>query len=82
MRLGCADLFGSVNEKSMGFGEVMRELVSVWRELHHFRADECEDFDSFVCGLTAARIDEMICIASVNEPANFNTSKHPLTWHM
>ena len=66
----------------MGFDQVMRELVSVWREMHRFRADECEDFDSFVCALDATRIFEMICNASVNEPANFNTLKHPLTWHM
>ena len=64
------------------FDQVMRELVSVWREMHYFRADECEAFDSFVCALDAARIDEMICNASVNEPANFNTLKHPLTWHL
>ena len=66
----------------MAFDQVMCELVSVWRELHYFRADEWEDFDSFVCALDAARIDEMICNASVNESANFNISKHPLTWHM
>ena len=57
----------------------MRGLVSVWRELHFFRADEMEDFDSFVCALDAARIDDMICNASVNEPENFNILKHPLT---
>ena len=66
----------------MPMKEVMDEFRSVWYDFYYWRADEHQDFDSFVQSLTRDRLDEMVHLAALHEGCDFATTRHPFTWHV